>query len=103
MEGSQWRKPLFSVARARAFYSDPSATNAQWFQIVKTRHKISPFNVISRVFPNNFQQIYNYFRFRGMSFILKTCQIVAGASMIHQFHEFFEFIFGGFLNTAAAA
>ena len=37
-----------------------------------------------------------------MSFILKTCQIVAGASMIHQFHEFFEFIFGGFLKFGLA-
>ena len=29
-----------------------------------------------------------------MSFILKTCEIVAGASMIYQFHEFFD----GFLK-----
>ena len=33
-----------------------------------------------------------------MSFIIKTYQIVGGASMIHQFHEFFEFIFGGFFE-----
>ena len=49
-----------------------------------------------------FQQIYNCFRFRGMSFTLKTCQIVACASMIHQFHEFFEIIFGGFLKFGPA-
>ena len=51
------------------------------------------FDVISRVFPSNFQQIYNYFRFRGMTFILKTCRIIAGACKIHQFHEFFEIYF----------
>ena len=33
-----------------------------------------------------------------MSFIFKTCQIVACASMIRQFHEFFNLIFGGFLT-----
>ena len=47
------------------------------------------FDVISRVFPSKCQQIYNYFRFQGMSFMLKTCQIVAGASMIRRFHEFY--------------
>ena len=41
---------------------------AQWFLMAKIRHKISSFDVISRVFPSKFQQIYNYFRFRGMSF-----------------------------------
>ena len=55
---------------------------AQRFQIFKTCHKIISFDVISRVFPSKFQQTYNYFRFQGMSFILKTCRIVAGASMI---------------------
>ena len=55
---------------------------ALWLQIVKTRHKMITFDVISRVFPIEFQQIYNCFCFRGMSFTLKTCQIVAGASMI---------------------
>ena len=65
----------------------------QWFQSVKIRHKIISFDVVSRVFPSKYQQIYNYFRFRGMSFILKTCRIVAGASMIRWFHEFFRFYF----------
>ena len=54
---------------------------------------MSSLDMISQVFPNNFQQIYNYFCSLGMSFILKTCQIVAGASMIHQFPEFLEFYF----------
>ena len=31
-------------------------------------------------------------------FIFKTCQIVAGTSMTHQFHEFFNLILGGFLT-----
>ena len=42
-------------------------------------------------FPSKFQQIYYYFR--EMSFILKTCRIVAGASMNSQFHEFLRFYF----------
>ena len=59
-----------------------SHTASQWFQMAKTRHNISSFDVVSRVFPSKYQQIYNYFCFRGMSFILKTCRIIAGASMI---------------------
>ena len=35
---------------------------------------------------------------RSVHFIFKTCQIVAGTSMIRQFHEFFNLIFGGFLT-----
>ena len=31
-------------------------------------------------------------------YALKTCQIVADTCMIHQFHEFLKFIFGGFLE-----
>ena len=42
-------------------------TNSQWFQMAKTSHKISSFDMVSQVFPNKFQQIYNYFRFWGMS------------------------------------
>ena len=37
-----------------------------------------------------------------MSFISKTCQIVAGTNMIHQFHEIFKFVFGGFLQFGPA-
>ena len=55
-----------------------------------------------RIFPSKFQQIYNYFHFRGMSFISKTCQIVAGTNMIRQFHELFKFVFGGFLQFGPA-
>ena len=32
----------------------------------------------------------------------KRCQIVAGTSMIHQFHEFLNLIFGGFLQFGPA-
>ena len=35
---------------------------------------------------------------RSVHFIFKTCQIVAGTSMIRQFHELFNLIFGGFLT-----
>ena len=85
------------MARANAVVisREKIAGATQWFQVVKSRHKLSSFDVISRVFSSKFQQIYNYFCFLGMSFILKPCQIVAGASMIHQFQEFFWFIFGG--------
>ena len=34
----------------------------------------------------------------GWVFILKTCRIVASASMIHQFHEFLKFIWADFCN-----
>ena len=44
--------------------------SAQWFHIVKTRHKISSLVVISRVFPNKFLQIYIYFHIQRMSFTL---------------------------------
>ena len=33
-----------------------------------------------------------------MRFIFKICQTVTGKSMISQFHEFFNLIFGGFLS-----
>ena len=51
--------------------------SSQRLQIAKTRQKISSLDVISRVFPSKFQQIYIYFRFRRVSFILKICQTVA--------------------------
>ena len=64
--------------------------SSQRLQIAKTRHKISSLDVISRVFPSRFQQIYIYFRFRRASFILKICQTVADISMVCQFHEIFK-------------
>ena len=76
--------------------------DSQWLQIVKSRHKISSFDVISRVFQNNFSKIYNYLRLREMSFILKSCRIVAGASTYDPFHEFLKSIFSGFLQFGPA-
>ena len=49
--------------------------------------------VILQVFPSKFQQNLQLFPFPGMSFILKTCRIVAGASMISQFHKFLKSYF----------
>jgi hypothetical protein len=66
---------------------------AQWFQMVKTRHKISSFDVISRFFQSNFLQIYITSVFSCLRFTFKICQIVAGTSMIRQFNEFFKFYF----------
>ena len=34
----------------------------------------------------------------SLHFILKTCQIVARTSIIRQFHEFFNIVFGEFLT-----
>ena len=33
----------------------------------------------------------------GVHYIFKICQIIPGISMINQFHEFLDLIFGGFL------
>ena len=71
---------------------------AQWFHTAEIRRKCNLLDVISRVFPNKFQQIHipsvsNH----CILCIFKTCQIVAGTSMIRQFHEFFYLIFGGSL------
>ena len=69
----------------------------QWFQIAKTRHKISFIDVISRVFPSEFQQIYIYFRSGGFRLPLKICQIVTGLS-ISRF--FFILFLAGFWSLA---
>ena len=64
---------------------------AQWFQMIKFRRK--------QVYPECFHEFCGFSKFLQiyitsvsgyLSFTFKTCQIVAGASMIHQFHEFFE-------------
>ena len=38
----------------------------------------------------------------SVRFIFKTCQIIADTSMIRQFHEFFNLIFGRFLTFGTA-
>ena len=69
---------------------------AQWFQIVKSRHKISSFDVISQVFPSKFQQICNYFCFQGMRFILvKLLQAQVWSVNFTNFHNLF---LAGFCN-----
>ena len=75
---------------------------AQWFQMTKFRRK--------QVYPECFHEFCGFSKFLQiyitsvsgyLSFTFKTCQIVAGASMIHQFHEFFEISFlAGFCNLA---
>ena len=72
-------------------------TGAQWFQIAKTRHTISSLDVISRVFPSKFQQIYICFLFRGWVLYSKFVKTVTGVSIVRQFHKFFNLIFGVFL------
>ena len=54
--------------------------------------------MISQVFPCKLSQIYTTFVSVWLCLTFKTCQIVACASMIRQFHEFFNIIFGGFLT-----
>jgi len=52
--------------------------------------KISSPKVISRVFPYTFLQIYITSVSGCLRFTFKICQIVAGSSMIRQFHEFLK-------------
>ena len=55
--------------------------------------------MISRIFSCKFLHIQiASVSGHSIHFIFKTCQIVAGTSMIRQFHEFFNLIFGGFLT-----
>ena len=54
--------------------------------------------MISRVFTCKFMQIYITSVSGCLCFTFKICQIIAGTSMIRQFHEFFEFLFGGFFQ-----
>ena len=54
---------------------------------------MSLLDVISRVFPLKFLQIHITSVSGCLQFTYKTCQIVAGASMIRQFHEFSRFNF----------
>ena len=66
--------------------------------MAKNPPKISSLKVISRVFPFKFQHILITSVFGlCVRFTFKTCQIVAGISMIRQFHEIFILMFGGFL------
>ena len=73
----------------------------QWFQMAKSRRKKVYPKYFHEYFHEYFVNLHN-FRFRCLSFTFKTCQIVAGASMIHQFHEFLNLIFGGFLQFGPA-
>ena len=80
---------LLGVAAKRGARSSGS----QWFQISKTRQKIWLLDVISQVFPCKLLQIYITSVSGYLCFIFKTYQIVAGISMIRQFHEFFKSYF----------
>jgi hypothetical protein len=68
----------------------------QLLQIAKTRQKIWSLDGISQVFPCKLLQIYITSVSGCLHFTFKTCRIVAGASMIRQFHEFLEFYFWRF-------
>ena len=70
----------------------------KWLNPAGKKFTQSTFTSIST---NILSNLHN-FRFRCLSFTFKTCQIVAGASMIHQFHEFLNLIFGGFLQFGPA-
>ena len=63
---------------------------AQWFHIAEPRRKCNSLDVISRVFPSKFLQIHiTSVSGHYVVYIFKTCQIIAGTSMILQFHDFF--------------
>ena len=68
---------------------------------VKKPPKISQPKVISRFFPWKFVQIHITSVFGCMHFTYKICQTVAGTSMIHRFHEFFESRFWRFFCNFA--
>ena len=71
---------------------------AQWIHTGETRRKCNLLDVISRVFPSKFQQIHTAsVSSHCILYMFKTCQIVAGTSMIRQFHKFSNLIFGGIL------
>ena len=80
------------------FWHGAAAAAAQWFQMTETRQKNLP-TVISRIFQIKFQQIH-LISVSGhcKCFIFKMCQNVAAICITSQFHEFFNFIFGGFLS-----
>ena len=68
------------------------------FKWLKPAKKNLP-TVMSRIFQIKFQQIHlssvsGHFK----CFSLKMCQTVAAIRITSQFHEFFNFIFGGFLS-----
>ena len=54
----------------------------------KTHQKIWSLDLISQVFQRKSSQIYITSVSGWLCFTFKTCQIIAGASMIRQFHEF---------------
>ena len=79
----------------------PRRCVAQWFQIAQNSPKISSPNVISLVFPCKLLQIHITSVSGCLDFTFKICQIVAGTSMIRQFHDFFLISFlAGFCNVA---
>jgi hypothetical protein len=65
-----------------------SAAVLQWLQIAKKQQKIFSLDVISRVLPCKFLQIQITSVSGCLRFTFKMYQIVAGISMILQFHEF---------------
>ena len=82
------------AARARA----RSLSNTQWFQMAKNRWKKVQPKWFARVFPCKFLLIYIISVSSCLPFTFKICETVAGTSMIHRFHEFFESLFGGFFE-----
>ena len=79
-----------------------SKANAQWFRIAKTRPKQVHLMLFHKFSKANLSQIHTIFvSDHCLHFTFKTCQIVAGTSMIRQFHEFFEPIFWRFFFNLA--
>ena len=72
--------------------------NTLWFQMTKTRQK--QVNLMSRFFKQISADLLKSTSVTGdcMRFALKICQNVACTSMIRQFHELLNLIFGGFLS-----
>ena len=68
-----------------------SKANAQWFRIAKTHPKQVHLMLFHEFSKSNLSQVHTIFvSDHSVLSKFKTCQIVAGTNILHQFHEFFE-------------
>ena len=82
----------FTQRTPLSFFFSP----AQWFQMVKIRHKIGLLVLVSRTFHRNSQPIYIILVSSDRN-TLHNKNVSNCCSMTSQFPEFFNPIFGGFL------
>ena len=75
-----------------------SAAVAQWFQMAKNppKNKFTQSDFTKFSINYVYHILITFVSGLCVRFTFKTCQIVAGISMTHQFHEIFILILGGF-------